>query len=243
MRTGLQLQRSQFSLWLCLTNTDFTFVCFQLIFLVFWWFDIFDIFIRNVHSLIKSQVGQTMGALWSFLSRPVQCQPTQSIKNNENNHHKNCQCCPVNCQVTQIVMNSGYQFSELESVSQMSLIMIVFVIVFLIVKIGKVLVMSCFLITMIKYLKGRRFLGLLFVCQKYKSLVPGGYLVVPGSYLVVLIEVGRFFWSGYALPSPKGHKSLGSLTNVERILIVNGARPTKQGTRSPIQLFWTAESN
>ena len=47
-----------------------------------------------------------------------------------------------------------------------------------IVKIGKVLVMSCFLITMIKYLKGRRFLGLLFVCQKYKSLVPGGYLVV-----------------------------------------------------------------
>ena len=43
----------------------------------------------------------------------------------------------------------------------------------------------------------------------------------------------------------KGHKSLGSLCNVLKTLIVSGAgqtnRPTDQGTLSPIELFWTAK--
>ena len=43
----------------------------------------------------------------------------------------------------------------------------------------------------------------------------------------------------------KGHKSLGSLCSVVNSLIVSGAQPTnqasKQGTMSPIELFWTAK--
>ena len=38
-----------------------------------------------------------------------------------------------------------------------------------------------------------------------------------------------------------GHKSQGSLYSVVKTLIVSGARPTDQGTRSPIELFWTAK--
>ena len=40
----------------------------------------------------------------------------------------------------------------------------------------------------------------------------------------------------------KGQKSLGSLCSVVNSLIVTGAQPTKQGTRSPIELFWTAKN-
>ena len=42
----------------------------------------------------------------------------------------------------------------------------------------------------------------------------------------------------------KGHKSLGSLCSVVKTMIVSSATPdqgTKQGTRSPIELFWTAK--
>ena len=39
----------------------------------------------------------------------------------------------------------------------------------------------------------------------------------------------------------KGHKSLGSLCNVVKALIVSGVRPSNQGTMSPIELFWTAK--
>ena len=39
----------------------------------------------------------------------------------------------------------------------------------------------------------------------------------------------------------KGHKSLGSLCNVVKALIINGVRPTKGPTMSPIELFWTAK--
>ena len=43
----------------------------------------------------------------------------------------------------------------------------------------------------------------------------------------------------------KGHKSLGSLCNVVKALIVSGNgptdRPSKGQTRSPIELFWTAK--
>ena len=39
----------------------------------------------------------------------------------------------------------------------------------------------------------------------------------------------------------KGHKSLGSLCSVVKTLIVSGNRPSYQGTRSPIELFWTAK--
>ena len=41
----------------------------------------------------------------------------------------------------------------------------------------------------------------------------------------------------------KGHKSPGSLCSVVEGLIVSGAGPTNQGTRSPIELFWTAKNN
>ena len=40
---------------------------------------------------------------------------------------------------------------------------------------------------------------------------------------------------------PKGHQSLGSLCSVVKTLIVCGNRQTNQGTRSPIELFWTAK--
>ena len=44
----------------------------------------------------------------------------------------------------------------------------------------------------------------------------------------------------------KGHKSLGSLGSVVKGLIVSWVGPTKvptnQGTRSPIELFWTAKN-
>ena len=36
------------------------------------------------------------------------------------------------------------------------------------------------------------------------------------------------------------HKSLGSPCSVVKTLIVSGNRATNQGTRSPIELFWTA---
>ena len=39
----------------------------------------------------------------------------------------------------------------------------------------------------------------------------------------------------------KGHKSLGSLCNVVKALIVSGAGPSKGQTMSPIELFWTAK--
>ena len=43
----------------------------------------------------------------------------------------------------------------------------------------------------------------------------------------------------------QGQKSHGSLCSVVETLIVSGAGPTKrrtkQGTRSPIELFWTAK--
>ena len=39
----------------------------------------------------------------------------------------------------------------------------------------------------------------------------------------------------------KGHKSLGSLCSVVKTLIVSGNRQTDQGTRCPIELFWTAK--
>ena len=38
----------------------------------------------------------------------------------------------------------------------------------------------------------------------------------------------------------KGHKSLG-LCSVVKTLIVSGNRATNQGTRSRIELFWTAK--
>ena len=40
----------------------------------------------------------------------------------------------------------------------------------------------------------------------------------------------------------QGHKSLGSLCSVVKTLIVSGNRATNQGTRSPIELFWTAKN-
>ena len=39
----------------------------------------------------------------------------------------------------------------------------------------------------------------------------------------------------------KGHKFLGSLCNILKTLIVSGVRPRDQGTRSTIELFWTAK--
>ena len=39
----------------------------------------------------------------------------------------------------------------------------------------------------------------------------------------------------------KGHKSQGSLCSVLKTLIVSGNGQTKQGTRSPIELLWTAK--
>ena len=39
----------------------------------------------------------------------------------------------------------------------------------------------------------------------------------------------------------KGHKFLGSLCSVVKTLIVSGVQPTDQGTRSPIELLWTAK--
>ena len=36
--------------------------------------------------------------------------------------------------------------------------------------------------------------------------------------------------------------SLGSLCSVVKALIVSGVRQTKQGTRSPIELLWTAKN-
>ena len=45
---------------------------------------------------------------------------------------------------------------------------------------------------------------------------------------------------------PKGHKCVGSLCRLVKTLIVSSVRPTgqasKQGTRSPIELFWTAKN-
>ena len=41
----------------------------------------------------------------------------------------------------------------------------------------------------------------------------------------------------------KGHKSLGSLFSVVKTLIVSGAQASKQGTRCPIELLWTAKKN
>ena len=69
------------------------------------------------------------------------------------------------CQVTKIVMDSGSQFSELLSVSQMSQVTrFVFVIVFVFVSvIVFLLVRSCPLITLVKCLKGHKSLGSLFV--------------------------------------------------------------------------------
>ena len=79
----------------------------------------------------------------------------------------------INCQVTKIVMNSGFQLSELLSVSQMSQVsrialrrcfqnVFVFVIVFVFVFVFvNLLVMSCLLITLNKCLKGQKSLGLL----------------------------------------------------------------------------------
>ena len=40
----------------------------------------------------------------------------------------------------------------------------------------------------------------------------------------------------------EGQKSLGSLCSVVKTLIVSGAGPSKQGTRSPIELSWTAKN-
>ena len=42
---------------------------------------------------------------------------------------------------------------------------------------------------------------------------------------------------------PKGHKSLGSLCSVVNSLIVSLVGPTNQGTRSPIELLWTAKKD
>ena len=39
---------------------------------------------------------------------------------------------------------------------------------------------------------------------------------------------------------PKGHKCVGSLCRLVKTLIVSSVRPRDQGTRSPIELFWTA---
>ena len=41
----------------------------------------------------------------------------------------------------------------------------------------------------------------------------------------------------------KGHKSLGLLFSVVKPLIVSGVGGTDQGTRSPIELLWTANKN
>ena len=41
----------------------------------------------------------------------------------------------------------------------------------------------------------------------------------------------------------KGHKSLGSLCNVAKALIVSGVRQSKGQTMSPIELFWTVSQN
>ena len=41
----------------------------------------------------------------------------------------------------------------------------------------------------------------------------------------------------------KGHKSLGSLLSLVKTLIVSLVRQTNQGTRSPIELFWTAKKS
>ena len=118
------------------------------------------------------------------------------------------------------------------------------------------LVRSGHLITLNKCHKGHKSLEShrsLYVKSK-SSPVPGGYLVVPGGYLVVLMEVGRQVGMQVGrsilvrscllvslIKCPKGHKCVGSLCRLVKTLIVSSVRPVDQGTRSPIELFWTAK--
>ena len=65
--------------------------------------------------------------------------------------------------------------------------------------------------------------------------------------MVFSMEAGRSFLVRSCLlitliKCLKGHKSLGSLCNVVKALIVSGAGPTKGQTMSPIELFWTAKN-
>ena len=55
------------------------------------------------------------------------------------------------------------------------------------------------------------------------------FLLVRSCLLVTLIKC------------PKGHKCVGSLCRLVKTLIVSSVRPRDQGTRSPIELFWTAK--
>ena len=51
--------------------------------------------------------------------------------------------------------------------------------------------------------------------------------------------VGTYFFT--LIKCLKGHKFLGSLCSVVNTLIVSGVRQTDRGTRSPIELLWTAK--
>ena len=57
----------------------------------------------------------------------------------------------------------------------------------------------------------------------------------------------RYFFGQVMFPHHsdclKGHKSLGSLGSVVKGLIVSLVGRTYQGTRSPIELFWTAKKS
>ena len=62
-------------------------------------------------------------------------------------------------------------------------------------------------------------------------MLEGRYFLVRSCLLISLIKC------------LKGHKSLGSLCSVLKSVIVSGVRQTEQGTRSPIELFWTAKNH
>ena len=119
-------------------------------------------------------------------------------------------------------------------------IVFVFVIVFLLVR-------SCPLITLIKYLKGHKSLGSLFV-SSLNVFVFVSVIVFVIVFVFVFVFVINFLLVMSCLlitliKCLKGHKSLGSLCSVVKTLIVSGVRRTDQGTRSPIELFWTAKNS
>ena len=64
---------------------------------------------------------------------------------------------------------------------------------------------------------------------KWVGMQVGRYFLVRSCLLITLIKC------------LKGHKSLGSLCNVVKALIVSGARRTDRQTMSPIELLWTAK--
>ena len=93
-------------------------------------------------------------------------------------------------------------------------------------KIVKMLVRSCFLITLIKCLKGRKSLEGHSIMSKVKVLwlVPGGYLLVPGGYLWFLVCICWF------------------MAVICRFLVVICGSWWLSCTGCPIELLWTAKN-